>query len=89
MVEQTGGAYPVQTLIEAKVKDYLEHIGFFGIEQHGYMNYAQELWARSRSFTGATLTREAEITAGKWLRRGLLAEHLIAIARMFGVTLVV
>jgi len=87
MVDQVHGAYGVQFLIESKVKDYLEGIGFYGIQQHHYMNFAQAIWARSRSFTGQTLRLEAEIEADKWLRRGLLATHLIHIAGFFGVDL--
>lgn len=87
MVEQVHAMYAQQFYLETKVKDYLEAIGFYGIEQHHYMNYAFGLWARSRTFSRETLRREAEIWADVWLRRGLLAEHLIAIARMFGIDL--
>jgi len=88
MVEQTNLAYPQQYFYEMKIKGYLEPIGFYGIEQHHYMNFGQECWALSRSFSGQTLLKEVEIKASKWLRRGLIAEHLIAIARIFGVNLV-
>ena len=89
MVEQTGILYPQQVFNESKVKDYLEHIGMYGIDQHHYMNYAQELWSLSRTFTGQTLRFEAEIKADKWLRRGLNATHLIRIAALFGVELTI
>jgi len=87
MVEQVHDRYAVQFLYETKIKDYLEGIGFYGIEQHHYMNFGQEVWALSRTFSGQTLRKEVEIAADKWLRRGLNATHLIAIARMFGVDL--
>jgi len=87
MVEQVHTMYAQQFLYEQKVKDYLEGIGFFGIEQHHYMNYAQGLWARARTFYGQTLLKEAEIWADVWLRRGLVATHLVAIARLFGIDL--
>ena len=87
MVEQIHIAYAQQALNESKIKDYLEGIGFYGIEQHHYMNFGQECWTLSRSFTGVTLRMEVEIKADKWLRRGLVAAHLIAIARLFGVDL--
>jgi hypothetical protein len=89
MSTQVDEAYGVQFLIESKVKDYLEGIGFFGLEQHHYMNYAQGLWARSRSFTGVTLVKEAGIWADVWLRRGLDPTHLVAVARLLGITLVI
>ena len=88
MVEQKNFLDAQQTMNEAKVKGYLEPIGFYGIEQHHYMNFAQELWRLTRSFAGATLRNEAEIKADKWMRRGLDTTHLIAIARLFGIDLV-
>jgi len=87
MVEQVHDRYAVQTLYESKIKNYLEALGFYGIEQHHYMNFGQELWALTRTFSGQTLLMEAEIKADKWLRRGLVAAHLIAIARIFGIDL--
>jgi len=87
MVEQIGAAYPVQEMIEMKVKDYLEPLGMYTIQQHHYMNYAGELWAKSRMFTGVTLRMEAELVASKWLRRGLIPTHLVKIAEMMGITL--
>jgi len=87
MVEQVGAAYPVQVQIENKVKDYLEPLGMYTIQQHHYMNYAQELWAKTRTFTGETLRMEAELVASKWLRRGLNPTHLTEIAARLGVTL--
>ena len=88
MVEQMHIRAAQQFFNEQKVKDYLERIGFYGIEQHHYMNFAQECWHLSRTFTGATLQREVEIKADKWMRRNLDATHLIAIARLFGIELV-
>lgn len=88
MVEQAHVRYAQQFYLESKVKDYLEHIGFYGIQQHHYMNFAQECWALSRAFSGTTLRMEVEIKASKWLRRNLNVTHLIRIARMFGVNLV-
>jgi len=85
MIEQIHDRYAVQTLYETKIKNYLEAIGFYGIQQHHYMNFGAECWALSRTFSGATLRMEVEIKASKWLRRGLAAEHLIAIARLYGV----
>ena len=87
MVEQIHIAYAQQALYEAKIKDYLEQIGFYGLEQHHYMNFGGECWGLSRSFTGNTLRMEVEIKADKWLRRGLVAAHLIAVARLFGIDL--
>jgi hypothetical protein len=87
MVEQTGILYAEQTFNEDKIKDYLEHIGMFGIQQHHYMNFGQEMWSLSRTFKGQTLRLEAEIKADKWLRRGLNATHLIHIAALFGIDL--
>lgn len=87
MVEQMHMRAAEQTLIETKVKGYLEPIGFYGIEQHHYMNFAQGLWRRARTFSGETLRMEAEIWASVWLRRGLISTHLIAIARIFGIAL--
>jgi len=88
MVEQVNVAYAIQEHIEMKVKDYLEPLGMYTIQQHHYMNFAQELWAKSRMFTGETLRMEAELVASKWLRRGCNPTHLIAIAALFGITLV-
>jgi len=87
MVEQVNIMYPQQAMIEQKIKNYLEPIGMFTIQQHHYMNFAQELWAKSRMFSGETLRMEAELLAGKWLRRGLNATHLIEVARRMGITL--
>ena len=87
MIEQVHVAYAQQVFNETKIKDYLEAIGFYGIEQHHYMNFGQECWSLSRSFRDQTLLREVEIKATKWHRRGLSATHLIAIARLFGVDL--
>lgn len=87
MVEQMHIRAAQQFLMETKIKDYLEEIGFYGIEQHHYMNFGGECWALSRTFSGQTLRMEVEIKASKWLRRGLNATHLIEIARIFGVTL--
>jgi len=89
MVEQVGARYAEQAFLEQKIKNYLEPIGMYGVTQHHYMNYAQELWARSRMFASETLRMEIELIATKWLRRGLAAVHLIRIARFFGVTLTV
>jgi len=88
MVEQINIAYAIQEHIETKVKDYLEPLGMYTIQQHHYMNFAQKLWALGRMFTGETLRMEAELEASKWLRRGLNATHLIAIAQLMGITLV-
>jgi len=88
MVEQVNVAYAIQEQIEMKVKDYLEPLGMYTIQQHHYMNYAQELWAKSRMFTGETLRMEAELVASKWLRRGCNPTHLIEIAKLFAITLV-
>jgi len=87
MLEQVGAAYPVQEMIEFKVKDYLEPLGMYTIQQHHYMNFAQELWAKSRMFTGETLRMEAELIASKWLRRGLNPTHLVNIAAIMGITI--
>lgn len=87
MVEQIHIRYAQQFLMETKIKDYLEQIGFYGIEQHHYMNFGGECWALSNTFTGNTLRMEVEIKASKWLRRGLSVTHLIAIARLFGIDL--
>jgi len=87
MVEQVHTRYAEQFLNETKVKAYLEAIGFYGWDQHHYMNYAQELYTLSNAFSGQTLRMEAEIKADKWLRRGLEAVHLIAIAGLFGIDL--
>ena len=88
MVEQVNVAYAIQEHIEMKVKDYLEPLGMYTIQQHHYMNYAQELWGKSRAFTGVSLRMEAELVASKWLRRGCNPTHLIAIAALMGITLV-
>jgi len=87
MVEQINVAYPQQAMIEQKVKDYLEPLGMYTIQQHHYMNFAGELWAKSRMFTGVTLRMEAELVASKWLRRGCNPTYLIEIARRLGITL--
>lgn len=87
MVEQVHVAYAQQVFNETHVKDYLEGIGMYGIEQHHYMNFAQEVWSLMRTFKENTLRMEVEIKADKWIRRGLTAQHLIAIARYFGVDL--
>jgi len=87
MVEQIHVAYAQQTFYEQKIKDYLEPIGFYGIQQHHYMNYGGELWRLTRSFGGQTLRMEAELKANKWARRGLVQVHLIAIAGLFGIDL--
>jgi len=87
MVEQVHTKYAEQFFYETKIKAYLEAIGFYGIQQHHYMNYGFELWALSRTFSGQTLKKEAEIKADKWSRRGLTWEHLINIARIFGIEL--
>lgn len=87
MVEQVNAAYAQQEQIEMKIKDYLENIGMYTIQQHSYMNFGMELWAKSRMFTGTTLRMEAELCASKWLRRGLNPTHLVEIARRLGVTL--
>ena len=87
MVEQVNAAYAQQAHVEQHVKDYLEPLGMYSIQQHQYMNYAQELWAKSRAFSGVTLRMEAELVASKWLRRGCIAAHLIEIAKMFAITL--
>jgi hypothetical protein len=87
MVEQINVAYAQQFMIENKVKDYLEPLGMYTIQQHHYMNYAGELWAKSRMFSGVTLRMEAELIASKWLRRGCNPTHLIEIAKFMGITL--
>ena len=87
MVEQVQGRYAVQALYEMKVKDYLEGIGMFGIQQHHYMNFMQECWTLSNAFTRETLRMEIENRAAKWLRRNLNATHLVRIASLFGVSL--
>jgi len=88
MVEQVNAAYAQQEEIERHVKDYLEPLGMYTIDQHRYMNYAMELWGKSRAFTGVSLRMEAELVASKWLRRGCNPTHLIEIAKLFGITLV-
>lgn len=87
MVEQMHVRAAQQFLYESKIKDYLEGIGMYGIEQHHYMNFGGELWSLSRTFTRNTLRMEAEIKAGKWLRRGCIVTHLIAVARLFNIDL--
>ena len=87
MVEQVHARYAEQFYYEGKVKHYMNAQGFFGVEQHHYMNFAYELWARTRMFEDLTLRREAELIADKWMRRGLDAAHLVAIAQLFGVDL--
>ena len=89
MVEQINAAYAVQVHYEAKISDYLERQGMFGIQKHHYMNFGFECWRLRRQFTSLTRTQEVRLRAEKWIRRGLIAEHLIQIARLFGVTLVV
>ena len=85
MVEQVNEMAPIQTFYERKIKRYLENIGMYGIQQHHYMNFGGAVWARSRTFAEATLQMEVEALANRWLRRGLNATHLTAIAAMFGV----
>jgi len=87
MVEQMHMRAAVQEEYERKTKAYLEPIGMYGLEQHHYMNFMQGLWRLSRTFNDVTLRMEAEALASHWLRRGLAPEHLIAIARFFGIDL--
>jgi len=87
MVEQIKAAYPQQAMVEQKIKDYLEQIGMYTIDQHNYMNFGQAVWAKTRHFTGTTLRMEVELLASWWLRRGLDATYLINIARRLGVDL--
>jgi len=87
MVEQTNKRYAEQAFYENKMKAYMEAIGMYGIQQHNYMNYGFRLWALSRTFSMETLRMEAVEEANKWLRRGCLAQHLIGIARLFGINL--
>ena len=87
MVQQVDIAYSQQVFNETKVKDYLEQIGFYGIDQHHYMNFAQEVWSICRKFRGVTRQMEVEIKATKWHRRGLSATHLLRLALLFGVDL--
>lgn len=87
MVDQVNVRYPQQAMNENQIKSYLEAIGMYGIQQHHYMNFGQEVWRLARSFAGQTLRMEVEIKADKWIRRGLQATHLIYIARLFGVNL--
>lgn len=87
MVEQINVQYPIQARVEQKIKDYLEPIGMYSIDQHHYMNFGQEVWAKTRHFSGTTLRMEVELIASKWLRRGLQAVHLMAIAARLGVNL--
>jgi len=87
MVEQINNLYPTQQHIEELVKKHLENIGMYGIQQHHYLNYAYELWAKTRTYTQQTLKLEAEQTATKWQRRGLNPTILTNIARLFGIKL--
>jgi hypothetical protein len=87
MVEQIHTTIAQQVFLENKIKAYLEPIGFFGIQQHHYMNFGGELWRLTRNFSGQTLIMEAELKANKWYRRGLNPVHLVAIAHLFGVDL--
>lgn len=87
MVEQINERYTEQAFNETKIKAYLEPLGFYGIQQHHYMNYGQELYALTRKFSGETLRMEAEQKASKWLIRGLDATHLTAVARLFGISI--
>lgn len=87
MIEQTNIRFAVQAMYEDKIKAYLEPIGFYGLEQHHYMNFGGECWRISTNFSQRTAVMEAEITAGKWARRGLVVTHLIRIARFFGIDL--
>jgi len=87
MVEQVHEQYALQAENERKIKRYLEGIGMYGLQQHHYMNFGQELYSLARTFSEETLRLEAEIIADKWLGRGLVATHLIAIARLFGISL--
>lgn len=88
MVEQVHIRYAQQFFNEQKVKDYLEQHDLYGIDIHHYNNYAQQVWALTRTFTGVTLRMEVEQAAAKWLRRNLNVTHLIRIAELFGVQLV-
>jgi len=89
MVEQINERYTEQAFNETKIKTYLEAIGFYGIQQHHYMNYGQELYSLTRKFSAETLKLEAEQKASKWLRRGLEAIHLTNIARLFGISITI
>ncbi|MBA7595189.1 hypothetical protein ES703_02148 [subsurface metagenome] len=87
MVEQMNLRAAEQTFYERKCKAYLEPIGMYGLQQHHYMNFMQGVWRLTRTFNDRTLQMEAEALANNWLRRGLIAEHLIAIAQFFGIDL--
>jgi hypothetical protein len=89
MVEQVNERYTEQAFNETKIKAYLENIGFYGLQQHHYMNYGQELYSLVRKFAGETLRLEAEQKASKWLRRGLDPTHLTQIAKLYGINITV
>lgn len=89
MVEQVHARYAEQFFYEGKCKRYMNRQGMYGVEQHHYLNFCYEVWARTRMYEELTLTREVELLASKWMRRGLDPAHLVALARIFGVTLTV
>jgi len=67
MVEQIHDRYAVQAFLEEKVGRYLEGVGFYGIEKHHYMNFSQELWSLTRSFSGLAIARIHGIDLTAWV----------------------
>lgn len=84
MVESETEYFADMSKLENKVKALVEAEGVTTLQVRDYLNYARELYATSRKFSGATANLEAQLKLNKWSDRGLDSTLLTKIAYLMG-----
>lgn len=72
--------------IERKVKRICERQGVATHLIAQYINFARQVYSKSKRFSSVTLNAEIQNLVNLWTSRGLLGAKLIEIAGLFGVT---
>lgn len=87
MVDRMQSTATEQDVLEMQVSKIIHKTGIVGMMIHHYRNFSQELYSLKKRFTSESLNTEAQITANKWLSRGLDPDLLIEIASQMGITI--
>lgn len=86
MVEQQLQRQAELVSLEKDIKGIVEAEGVSTILIPQYLNVGRQLWSLSGKFSGTTFQTEAQVTAQKWVGRGLSKSIVNKILAYFGVS---
>jgi hypothetical protein len=80
MLSRVASKFPMQTSIEASVKQTLDAIGVPTIQYAFYIAFGKQLQSlRDKEISGESMAQEVQVLIDKWVARGLAKSTLEAI----------